>query len=178
MEIYENIIDSSYALEISEPILLNIESAKWQLALWNDRGQANGNKLRTYRRFKTSLQSEAYLDYNIPRYERSAFIKLRCGVLPLEIETGRYNGILYENRTCKLCNLNAIESECHFLIDCPLYDDIRTTIFNSAVDIDANFLEFDKISKMCFILSNTQIAPQAIRCVHKMFSRRKLYITR
>ena len=43
----------------------------------------------------------------------------------LEIERGRYNNILRENRKCKMCNGNIIENEYHFLLVCPLYREIR-----------------------------------------------------
>jgi hypothetical protein len=41
---------------------------------------------------------------NMPRQQRAAFVKLTCGVLPLEIENGGYNRVPLENRKCKLCN--------------------------------------------------------------------------
>ena len=56
----------------------------------------------------------------------------RTGILPLEIETGRYVPILdnkkmntnrqrtANERLCKLCRINAIENEYHFLCVCPV----------------------------------------------------------
>ena len=35
----------------------------------------------------------------------------------LAIETGRWQNILRENRLCKNCNLNKIETESHFLFE-------------------------------------------------------------
>ena len=44
----------------------------------------------------------------------------------LEIEFGRFNGINRENRLCKLCTQNVVESEYHFILCCPRYSEIRT----------------------------------------------------
>ena len=47
--------------------------------------------------------------------------------LTLAIETGRYAKppVPVENRLCFACNKNCVENENHFLLDCPLYDDLR-----------------------------------------------------
>ena len=45
----------------------------------------------------------------------------------LEIELGRYNIIGRNERKCKLCNSNMIESEYHFSICCPIYNDLCRT---------------------------------------------------
>jgi len=42
----------------------------------------------------------------------------------LEIEQGRHNGILLENRICELCEVRGvtvIADEYHFLLRCPVY---------------------------------------------------------
>ena len=84
-------MSSKAASKFCAPKLAASEQTKWQNGLWNDRGLANGNKLRTYRNFKEHLVPESYLNINMPRYQRAAYVKLQCGVLPLEIETGRYS---------------------------------------------------------------------------------------
>ncbi len=45
--------------------------------------------------------------------QRSYLAQLRCGILPLHIETGRWYGVKEENRLCKACNNNQIENEYH-----------------------------------------------------------------
>jgi hypothetical protein len=58
------------------------------------------------------------------RHLRSYICKLRCGTLPLAIETGRFNKppIPLNERTCpfNFC-YNTVEDEVHFLIDCDIY---------------------------------------------------------
>ena len=43
------------------------------------------------------------------------------GVFPLEVEKGRYRGVLVERRLCIVCNLGTVEDERHFLLNCPRY---------------------------------------------------------
>ncbi len=55
------------------------------------------------------------------RPERSLLAQLGIGVLPLKIETGRYNNVtVVEDRICELCDLD-IEDENHFVCSCPIY---------------------------------------------------------
>ena len=52
---------------------------------------------------------------------------VRCGILPLRIEIGRYacNYISENERLCLFCNCNEVENEIHFLFYCDHYSDIR-----------------------------------------------------
>jgi hypothetical protein len=53
--------------------------------------------------------------------------KLRSGTLKLNIELGRYNNTPRESHLCLCCNieLNVIENEYHFVLDCPAYRSVR-----------------------------------------------------
>ena len=42
------------------------------------------------------------------------------------IESGRHNGIARENRKCPICNTNDLEDEFHFILICPIYNELRT----------------------------------------------------
>ena len=58
------------------------------------------------------------------RTHRSAFAKFRMGIAPLRIETGRYERLEENERVCFSCD-DAVESEEHVLLDCPLYQELR-----------------------------------------------------
>ena len=45
-------------------------------------------------------------------------------------ETGRWQNIKRENRLCKNCNLNKIETETHFLLECHNYIEGRNYMHN------------------------------------------------
>ena len=67
---------------------------------------------------KYDKSPELYLDLNINKYHRSLFAQFRCGILPLEIEIGRYRDIPLEKRLCQVCKNGSVEDEIHFLGNC------------------------------------------------------------
>lgn len=86
-------------------------------------------KCEHYKHFKTLLNVERYIKYNLPFYIRKAVSKFRCSNHQLNIEIGRHAGVPREFRTCNHCLLNnnvyEIEDEYHAFFKCTLYDDIR-----------------------------------------------------
>ena len=77
----------------------------------------NNNKLNFLNSIKDIYDMEN--DLKINNYDnRNAITKLRTSNHLLAIETGRWNNIPRENRTCTQCGQNKIEDECHFLFDC------------------------------------------------------------
>ena len=70
-----------------------------------------GNKLRNYCTYKSEFTTEHYCNIIMPPRHRSAYCKFRCGVAPIRIETGRFENLSIENRTCPFCH--AIETESH-----------------------------------------------------------------
>ena len=92
----------------------------------------------------------------------------RTGILPLEIETGRYVPIFDKTlkktrkrtaneRICKLCRLNDIENEYHFLCVCPVYNSRRKLLFE---EIELKHVHFHTLSlsdKFIFVMKHCQI---------------------
>ena len=76
----------------------------------------------------------------------------RFGILPLAIETGRYKNIQLENRICILCNRNEIEDECHFLLNCCLYENERHIFLNKISYLYNEFANLDQEAKFIFLL--------------------------
>ena len=85
----------------------------------------NKPKLRTYVTFKYELHVEDYLYYVTNRRSRSLLGQFRMAILPLYVETGRFNNTPLERRLCTCCSLNEIEDEYHVLMICPKYDNLR-----------------------------------------------------
>jgi hypothetical protein len=108
-----------------EDFLFDKYKVNWQNRMFS---QNVGNKLRTYKLFKEVFETEMYLSKNISSRYRSAFAKFRCGVAPLRIETGRYENKNVNERVCFICR-DQIEDEKHVLLDCPLYADLRESLF-------------------------------------------------
>ena len=126
-------------LNTIESNIYHCDQIDWYNELWNDTNKENGNKQRTYRLHKDTLEPEHHATQSIPRYKRCVLSKLCCGTLPLNIETGRYNNVKLCDRKCTLCQENSIEDEIHFLVDCRFYNDLRCNLFQEAnCDIDFN----------------------------------------
>ena len=153
---------------------------KWHHNLWNDVNKPNGNKLRTYRKFKSELVAEPYLLLNQNTYQRRSLSKLRIGVLPLEIETGRHTrpSVPLNERICTLCNLNVCETECHFMLECPLYDDQRQPLLERVLNIEPLFNSLNMEEQLVYLMSHEHIQGCLIKTVHNMFYRRQIFTTK
>ena len=73
---------------------MSLYSVEWKESVNRTTGiRGNGrNLLRTYSIFKTDYETENYCKLIQPMKHLSAFAKFRCGVAPLKLETGRYEG--------------------------------------------------------------------------------------
>ena len=81
-------------------------------------------KLHLYAKVKTEFKIDDYLD--IPSFRKRQIIsKFMCSNHTLRIETGRHEDIPREDRQCQFCNLGTIEDEDHFILECPMYEQIR-----------------------------------------------------
>ena len=130
-----------------------------------------GNKLRTYKLFKSNLEPECYVHMNIKKKYRRALAMFRTGVAPINIELLRYGeGKKLEDRKCIHC-ADAIETECHVLTTCPLYVDLRTELYESINDI--LFQTLNDEQKMCYMLSNSECVYNVARTCYEILERRK-----
>ena len=102
-----------------------------------------GNKLRTYRIFKTKFELEDYLikieDFNL----RKMLSKFRLSDHNLAIELGRRTKpkVPANNRLCKKCDSNVVEDEMHFILECDFYIQERKKLFD---DCDLNLSDKTK----------------------------------
>lgn len=158
--------------------LSNIDHDDWYIALWNDKNNVNGNKLRRYRLFKQRACVEPYMLLNLHRLQRRSLAMLRIGVLPLHVETGRYYGTPLCDRKCTLCSHDCIENEIHFLIDCSLYSDQRQALFKKACELDGSFLQLSQQGKFISLMSEPRLQPVLCKTVNLMFNRRRIFVKR
>ena len=124
VHVVTNVITSvKTAICIIQNKLCTLDQNQFVRDLNDDRRNINGNKLRTYRLYKTSVQTEHYVSCQLPRTTRRTMALFRSGALPLPVETGRYSRpqIPLNERLCKFCNTNSVENEIHCLMLCPLY---------------------------------------------------------
>jgi hypothetical protein len=128
-------------------------------------------KLRTYRLLKCELKCERYLLRSDGEKSVYDLFKLRCGTNVLRIETGRYERITDANgkkvkkpealRTCLFC-LNGVETEVHFLLDCPVFESEREHCFNQLGEAlrqeGVNFNSLTRQQRVQLILLGTSFA--------------------
>ena len=101
-------------------------------------------KLRFYNIFKSNFATEKFVTKIKDRKKRSVLSQFRYSVLPLSIETGRFQDIPIEYRFCLFCNDNVIESESHFLLYCSCYNDFRFELYEKVRNI---CFEFDLLEE-------------------------------
>ena len=91
----------------------------------------------------------------LPLKHRSAFAKFRCGVAPIRIETGPYEGLSIEERICPFCS--DIEDEKHVLLECRVYNDLRTSLLDKALYFVPGFSDLSNLEKFKILLSDHRL---------------------
>ena len=117
----------------------------------------NSDKLRYYNLFKAEKCAEDYLLLDLSKYQRSVFAQFRCGILPLQIEIGRYRNFELSERICQVCNAD-VEDEIHFLLKCEAHAEARSIMFEKASRVDHAFHDYDLYETFSFLMSNLQKA--------------------
>ena len=85
--------------------------------------------------------------------ENVVFAQLRVGILPLEVEIGRYRNIPLENRLC-LFRVNMPEDEKHFICICPTYIVYREIMYDKITLDSPNFTSLDDDeNKFMYVMS-------------------------
>ena len=62
--------EKSVCIWLAKQKLTEIENEKWQQKLMSNGSEQNGNKLRTYRTYKTQFETEHYVKLNMSRDQR------------------------------------------------------------------------------------------------------------
>ncbi len=146
-----------------------------QMATWES-DINNKTKLRTYIKFKHEYGVESYIEKFLSKRQRSILAQFRCGILPLKIETGRYINLKIQKRICELCDMNEIEDEFHFLIQCPLYFQLRKELFDAAKNW---YPDFDNIAddvKMVILISDDDLCRNAATFLSCAYKKRALML--
>lgn len=97
---------------------------------WVEPVQELGTKMAFYKEHLLQLSGDgfvirpSYMDTHLSHSLRCAIGQIRTSSHHLEIETGRFRGILAEDRMCKLCGTEP-ETELHYICHCTVYYEIR-----------------------------------------------------
>ena len=172
------IVKNSFLNEVKEQSVSHF-ILDWNTSINSERGRSNvgGNKLRTYKLFKQSFETEPYCKIILPRSHRSAFSRFRCGVAPIRLETGRYERLSVSERVCPFC-ANVVENELHVMLKCPLYNDIRQYLFEKAVSLDVNFSAFTVDNKLVYVFQTPDLIRITAKTCFLILQRRSSYLYR
>jgi hypothetical protein len=149
---------------------------KWQndINAPNGRTANTGNKLRTYSTFKQQSGVEQYVLSNMSRTDRSALAKFRCGTAPIRIETGRYQQVPVDQRLCPFACAQ-VESEVHVLIDCHIYEALRSDVWRAARTHEPLFENFNSSQKLCTIMGFPDMRATGVLC-KLILKRRRCFV--
>ena len=123
-------------------------------------------KLRTYAKIKETYEVENYVVLNLERHQRSILAQLRAGILPLQVELGRFRNIKLEDRICTLCTANTVEDEYHMLFYCDLYTEERR-MFTEQMPNDWTELQESLKLKTLFKNHSRKLSKYASRLLNK-----------
>jgi hypothetical protein len=133
-------------------------------------------KLRTYKLYKQSYETESYVQMNLSRSSRSLLAQLRSGTLPLLIETGRFINLKPEERICPLCREEP-ETEEHFVFKCHEYIQFRIPMLQKVYRYYSDFSDLPINSKWSIIMSDKRLINNTVSFIRRAYDFRtyKLY---
>ena len=127
--------------------------------------------------FKNFKQKTVYLSKPLSFIQRKYLAKFRLGVLPLCIETGRYQRprLAVEERICKVCNSGEVEDESHFLLRCSLYNIERQGLIEKLPQ-PALFSILPDIEKMETLMNDPLIIKSTAQFIIDASDKRSLHL--
>lgn len=178
----ENSSSTNKAVAMFKNNIISKFAEFWKNKLYDDKNSENGNKMRTYRKFKTSFGKEEYLKC-LPFNLVFSMSKLRLSAHKLHIETGRYvskqDRLKPQERLCAQCNLKECEDEIHFIMKCPLYSEERASLLNKIYFHYEFVKEYNIEETFCWLMSNidTNIIQIFAVYIKQCFSKRNSNIS-
>ena len=120
------------------------------------------SKLRFFRDAKSEFTTSNYLSTLVTRDSRSIFCKLRLGVLKLEVETCRKNGLDHSLRKCRLCNSGEVEDELHFLFSCHALSRTREIYLNPLFNACNELSTASHLDKLFYLFFNENLSSEEL----------------
>ena len=94
-------------------------------------GINSSDRLTQYRKFKSVLEPEKYLDSIRQKCFRDALIRFRLGISDINVHKNRYKASdLPTGNDCLFCP-GVEENECHLCFKCSMYNDIRPNVMKN-----------------------------------------------
>ena len=169
--------DFLYELKSVESAIKKVSEDQW----WNE--MLLKPKLDKFAEVKVRGELNTLACGNLKRYNRSLLAKLVCGILPLEVETGRYARkwdkekkkfvkIPREERFCTLCPSGKVEDEYHFLFACTALKNVRDECYAQYIQDVEGFKALPDREKFKLLLNKDMIKKTGF-FVENLFSTRR-----
>ena len=108
----------------------------------------------------------------VKRSQRSHIAKLRLGILPINVELGRYRRKPREERLCELCDQKVVKDELHILFHCTAHNIGRQFLLEHAVRIDPMISDVCDTDKMKILTTNPNIILKMAHYIHEVIATR------
>ena len=95
-----------------------------------------------------------------------------CGILPLEVEVGRFARKDKEERFCTVCQTQQIEDEYHFLYTCNKLKSLRKATLKEFIPDLKSFKKLDNRDKTKILMKEENIKHTG-SFIEKMFLKRR-----
>ena len=156
-------------------LMIYMDNWRNELNREHARRENGRNKLRTYRKFKCNFKTEPYVKVLMHYSRRISLAKFRTGVASLRLETGRYENLAVDQRTCFTCH-NLVESEQHVLLNCPLYEDLHHELFNRAFELNSEFYSLNDNEKLIFLFTTSNMIKTVAKTCKDILDRRRRFL--
>ena len=132
----------------------------------------NKPKLHYYKMIKNEFKVENYCVVGVKRSQRSHIAKLRLGILPINVELGRYQRKPREECLCELCDQKVVEDELHILFHCTAHNTGRQFLLEHAVRIDPMICDVCDTDKMKILTTNPNIIRKTAHYINEVIATR------
>ncbi len=101
--------------------------------------------------------------------QMSYLAQLRCGILHLHIETGRWQGTQLDKKICKVYNSNSVENEEYFIFHCNKYNNSKLNFYQQICNKIPSFLNNSDQDKFKILMEkgNTNVFSRFICNIYK-----------
>lgn len=100
---------------------------------------------------------KSYLGADIKWKAKMLMAQLRTSSHQLRCETGRWSRPKeeWDERICYLCNMDLVETEWHYIMECPAYEDIRVNYRDTTLTVDSltSLFEEERLAKLAVYLT-------------------------
>ncbi len=168
---YANMLEGTNHLSHIDLDVLTVRLKRLNREKWK-RSASQLPKLRTFLELFDESDYKGLMYTNLTRQQRSLVAKLKIGIMPLALETGRFTDVPLEYRTCKICEDQLLEDEYHFLLYCEGLKDIRSKFFEDYDWFQDVEDPTDKAEMVCLWLQSNNLRKTA-RFVEEMVEERK-----